>query len=118
MSTTPFKAAGTLALLLASTTQVSAHSLGEARHKLYRLGYYAIEVERASLPYSFTACKRGQRYHIHVNWYGDLEQVDPIGDCRSYEYGHGYRSYGRRYYGRHPYFEGRYRRYRDWREPY
>jgi hypothetical protein len=33
------------------------------------------------LPYSFNACKRGVRYHIHVNWYGDLVQVDELGSC-------------------------------------
>lgn len=60
------------------------HSLYQAKHTLRDLGYYAIEVERASLPYSFRACKRGLRYHIHVNYYGDLVQVDEIGQCRDY----------------------------------
>jgi hypothetical protein len=36
------------------------------------------------LPYSFHACKRGVRYHIHVNYYGDLAQVDELGRCRDY----------------------------------
>ena len=61
------------------------HSLHEARHSLRDLGYYDIEVERASLPYSFRACKRGVRYHIHVNYYGDLVQVDELGRCRGYD---------------------------------
>ena len=60
------------------------HSIGQAEHKLRRLGYYAIDVERASLPYSFRACKRGVRYHIHVDYYGDLVQVDELGRCREY----------------------------------
>ena len=50
-----------------------------------------------SLPYSFNACKRGVRYHIHVNWYGDLVQVD---GARPLHYG--YRSYN----------DGPYRSYR------
>ena len=60
------------------------HSLGQAKHTLRDLGYYNIDVERASLPYSFHACKRGLRYHIHVNYYGDLVQVDELGRCREY----------------------------------
>jgi hypothetical protein len=111
MSKRPFTAAGALALLLAGTAHASAHSLEEAHHKLHRIGYTDIEVERASLPYSFTACKRGLRYHVHMNWYGDLEQVDPIGRCRGYAYGD-----SPRYDGRRSYDEGRALRYRRWRE--
>jgi hypothetical protein len=71
------------------------HSLYEAKHSLRDLGYYDIEVERASLPYSFRACKRGVRFHIHVNYYGDLVQVDELGRCHGYdddEYGYRSRS--------------------------
>jgi hypothetical protein len=70
------------------------HSLHQAKHTLRDLGYYDIEVERASLPYSFRACKRGVRFHIHVNYYGDLVQVDELGRCR--EYGDEDYSYRRR----------------------
>src|SRR5438094_813960 len=55
------------------------HSVYEAEHTLYRRGYYDVRLERASLPYSFSACKRGIRYHIHVDYYGDL--VDVIADA-------------------------------------
>lgn len=61
------------------------HSLPQAEHKLRRLGYYDIDVERASQPYSFRACKRGVRYHIHVDYYGDLVQVDELGRCHAYD---------------------------------
>lgn len=73
------------------------HSVYEARDKLERHGYYNVQTERATIPYSFIACKRGVRYHIHINYYGDLEQVDPVGACRSYGDGNGRDSYG---YGR------------------
>jgi hypothetical protein len=80
------------------------HSIYEAEDTLRRRGYYDVRLERASLPYSFNACKRGLRYHIHVDYYGDLVQVDPIGNCGEADYG---------YYGRRPYY-GRYRdRYSD-----
>ena len=78
------------------------HSLGEAERSLYRLGYYDIRVERSSLPYSFNACKRGRRYHIHVDYHGTLTQVDRIGSCEDYADDPDY--YGRRSdYGRRPY---------------
>ena len=73
-------AVGLTALALGAP-RADAHSLYEARENLSDLGYYDIQVERASLPYSFQACKRGVRYHIHVNWYGDLVQVDEVGSC-------------------------------------
>jgi hypothetical protein len=95
----------------ADTLVLQAHTVYDAEAKLYRRGYYDVRLERPTLPYSFNACKRGVRYHIHVDDYGDLVQVDPIGRC----YGGYYSDYGyegrRRYlgydyrgsYGRYPY---------------
>ncbi len=68
----------------AGTIVQRVHSLGEAEQTLYGLGYYDVRVERASLPYSFNACKRGSRYHIHVDYYGTLVQVDRLGPCEDY----------------------------------
>ena len=79
------------------------HSVYEAEQTLYRRGFYDVRLERASLPYSFNACKRGTRYHIHVNYYGDLVQVDEVGPCRRYDDGPTY--------SRRPYYD----RYRDYR---
>lgn len=87
------------------------HSVDEAEDTLHRRGYYDVRLERSNLPYSFNACKRGTRYHIHVNYYGDLVQVNPVGRCGE----NGYRYYDRRpnyddgYYGRY-YDRYRYRR--------
>ena len=75
------------------------HTVYEAEETLQRRGYYDVRLERASLPYSFNACKRGVRYHIHVNYYGDFVQVDPLGPCGDNGYG---------YYGRRPYYDGGY----------
>ena len=75
------------------------HTVYEAEETLQRRGYYDVRLERASLPYSFNACKRGVRCHVHVNYYGDLVQVDPIGSCGDNGYGH---------YGRRPYYDGGY----------
>jgi opacity protein-like surface antigen len=77
------------------------HSLYDAKNTLYGLGYYDVRVERASLPYSFNACKRGARYHIHVNYYGDLVQVDRVGYCRQYDYDDNGYDYGYRRHRNH-----------------
>src|ERR1700730_4721250 len=80
------------------------HSVYEAEETLYRRGYHDVRLERASLPYSFNACKRGTRYHIHVDYYGALVQVAPIGESA----GNDDEYYGRRHE------HGRYRhRYDD-----
>ena len=122
MTIRTFIIASGLALLLATTssafaagaagsakaftgTQVNSivervHSFYEAKHKLRDLGYYAIQTERSTPPYSFVACKRGQRYHVHIDYYGDLVQVDEAGAC------HDYRA---RDYEPRPQYEGRYR---------
>ena len=65
----------------ASSLITKVHSLDEAQDTLSNRGFYDIRVERATVPYSFNACKRGTRYHIHVNYYGQLEQVDEVGQC-------------------------------------
>lgn len=62
------------------------HSVYEAEETLHRRGYYDIRLERATLPYSFNACKRGVRYHVHVDYYGDLVGVDELGPCSRDEY--------------------------------
>jgi hypothetical protein len=80
------------------------HSVYEAEQTLYRRGSYDVRLERASLPYSFNACKRGIRYHIHVDYYGELVEVDEVGSCRRYDD-------DQTYYGRRPYYD----RYRDYR---
>jgi hypothetical protein len=76
------------------------HSVNDAEQTLYRRGYSDVQVERPSLPYSFSACKRGVRYHIHIDDYGDLVQVDAIGRCSSNAYRPDYDG-RRRYYGRY-----------------
>ena len=86
MRTSLYSIAGALALLISGSSLASAHSGYEARDKLSALGYYDIRTERiSSLPYSFTGCKRGTRYHIHVDYYGELTQVDEVGGCQRYE---------------------------------
>src|SRR5262245_36314437 len=92
---------GALALLIFGAGSASAHSVSEAMQTLYEHGYRDVRVERASLPYSFNACRRGTRYHVHVDYYGDLVQVDAMGPCNGYGNSSEYEDRGR--------YEGRYR---------
>ena len=62
MRNTTIGAAAGLAALALGASAAYAHTLDEATDTLYGLGYYDVRVERASLPYSFNACKRGVRY--------------------------------------------------------
>ena len=74
------------------------HSVYEAEEMLHRRGYYDIRIERASIPYSFNACKRGTRFHVHVGYYGELVEKDAIGPCERDDY----RDYGQRRYPDRP----------------
>ncbi len=75
-----------LTVLALGTSSANAHTLDEAKQTLRGLGYHDVRIERASLPFSFNACRHGVRYHIHMNWYGDLVQVDPLGRCNDFGY--------------------------------
>ncbi len=68
------------------------HSVYGAERSLHARGYYDIRLERPTLPYSFSPCKRGLRYHLHVDYYGDLVQINEIGRCGGYGYAR--RGYG------------------------
>ena len=133
-----FVMASCLAILLAATTASHAanlaapaksiastdagplitkvHSLGEAEETLSSRGFYDIRVERATLPYSFNACKHGARYHIHVNYYGQIEQVDETGQCGGYS-NNDDGDYRPRHHYRNP-NSNRYGYNRNWRSGY
>ena len=63
------------------TLMQQVHSVSEAEETLMRRGYYNVRLERDTSPYSFYACRRGVRYHLHMNDYGDLVQIDSVGRC-------------------------------------
>lgn len=69
-----------------------------AYRKLRKHGFYEIALERSSIPYSFSACKRGKRYHIHIDYNGELEELNSLGACHQYSNGYDDQP---RYYSRH-----------------
>lgn len=62
------------------------NGVDHAYRKLEKHGFYEITVERASAPYSFNACKRGKRYHVHIGYDGELEELNSLGACHQYAY--------------------------------
>lgn len=82
--------------------QAEAHSPQAVRYKLRDSGYSRIRFTDRVLPiYQLNACRGGRRFHLHVNYYGEVVRRYSIGWC----------SNARRY--RRDYTGGRYRRYPD-----
>jgi len=77
---------GSLALLIFGAGTAGAHSVYEAEQTLYQRGYSDIRVERASLPLQLQRLQAAAFAIIsHVDYNGDLVQVDAMGPC----YGNG-----------------------------
>ncbi len=74
-------------------------SVDQAYAKLQSHGFHDIVVERTDVPYSFAACKRGKRYHIHIDERGELEELNSVGACGQYadDYNGAPRNYSSRY---------------------
>lgn len=67
---------------VALTSIASAHTPHDVRHKLQDRGYYNINFTDRVLPtYQLNACKRHKRFHLHVNYYGEVTRRRRIGWC-------------------------------------
>ncbi len=57
-------------------------SIGDARERIRDRGYRRIEIEeRGDVPFVATGCRRGSRYAINVNRYGDVDVGKKLGSC-------------------------------------
>ena len=71
-----------LAAAVLLPTVANAHSPYEVRQMLRDHGYYRINFTDRVLPtYQLNACKRNKRFHLHVNYYGDITRRERIGWC-------------------------------------
>ena len=89
---------GALALSASSfaAAPASAHSAYEVVEMLRDWGFNRIEVIDAHLPkYQFEACQRGDRYHLHADYYGTITEKHQIGSCRGEGRRYGGPSYDR-----------------------
>ena len=74
---------------LLSFTPANAHSPQDVRHLLQDRGYSNIEFLDTSPPlYMANACRDGVRYHFHVDYYGEVTERRPIGECENHEHHH------------------------------
>lgn len=68
------------------------HDASEVVDELRAKGYHQIRVVDPSLPrIRINACKDGNRWHLHANYYGDIVHRELIGPCYRDRDGYGYR---------------------------
>jgi hypothetical protein len=60
---------------------VWAHDIDEVRSELRKQGYDQLEFQRTKPPFKLDACRGGQRFHLHVDYYGKITEQTPIGSC-------------------------------------
>ena len=71
-----------LTLLTFAAGPASAHNAYQVRQELQQRGYYSIRFLRAEPPhFQVNACRGGERFHLHVNFYGRVTERDAIGPC-------------------------------------
>lgn len=78
--------ASSLALLvMGMTAPVIAHESDQVRQELRQRGYYNIHFLVAEPPdFQADACRDGERYHLHVDFYGRITERVPVGPCRGW----------------------------------
>lgn len=73
---------GALSLLVLATP-ARAHDASQVRHELRDRGYYEIQFLVAEPPhFQVNACHAGERYHLHLDYYGNVRERRSIGPCR------------------------------------
>ena len=72
------------ALIFAAFTwaaPVWAHNTEEVRRALREQGYDQLEFQRTKPPFKLDACRGGERFHLHVDYYGKITEQTSIGSC-------------------------------------
>lgn len=72
------------ALIFAAFTwaaPVWAHNTEEVRRSLREQGYDQLEFSRTKPPFKLDACRGGERFHLHVDYYGKIIEETSIGSC-------------------------------------
>jgi hypothetical protein len=71
-------------VLIASSTlslSASAHGVGKVRRELSEQGFDQLEFSRTRPPFKLDACRGGERFHLHVDFYGKITEQTRIGSC-------------------------------------
>lgn len=75
-------AAGALVFVaLDWATPAYAHGVEKVRRELTEQGFEQLEFQRTQPPFKLDACRDGQRFHLHVDYYGKVTEQTPIGLC-------------------------------------
>lgn len=94
-----FVVSGLAAIAAISASTVSyAHGSSQVRYELREQGYSNLQFIVDEAPFQVNACRDGQRYHLHVDWYGRITERAYIGQCQqqwSRAWRRPYRSYDR-----------------------
>ncbi len=85
-----------LSLFGLATLPAAAHEADQVRHELRLRGFYDIRFLVAEAPdFQANACRDGERFHLHMDYYGRITERAPIGPCRAeWSDRSGERSYG------------------------
>ena len=77
----------------------SAHDASQLRYELREQGYTQLQFIVDEAPFQVNACRDGERYHLHVDWYGRISERARIGECgrewSAQPWRRSYRSYDR-----------------------
>ena len=62
-------------------TPVWAHDIDEVRSELRKQGFDQLDFQRTKPPFKLDACRGGERFHLHVDYYGKIIEQTSIGSC-------------------------------------
>ena len=62
-------------------TPACAHGVERVRRELTEQGFEQLDFQRTKPPFKLDACRDGQKFHLHVDYYGKITEQTPIGPC-------------------------------------
>ena len=74
-------AAASVLLTLYCAAPASSHGTKQVSRELKEQGFEQLEFQRTKPPFKLDACRDGQRYHLHVDYYGKLTEQTLLGPC-------------------------------------
>ena len=78
-------AVSALSFLTLTALPASAHEASQVRYELGQRGYYDIQFIVAEPPqFQVNACRHGERFHLHVDFYGHVTERSRVGRCRGH----------------------------------
>ena len=75
------------------------HTTSQVRYELRERGFYNLQFIEDEAPFQVNACRDGERFHLHIDWYGRITEQSPLGPCgdswRRRSWRRSYDDYGR-----------------------